>query len=28
VEDRGEDAFLVRDPWSIPLLVTAGEEDA
>jgi catechol 2,3-dioxygenase len=28
VEDRGEGAFLVRDPWSIPLLVTAGEEDA
>ena len=28
VEDRGDGAFLVRDPWSIPLLVTAGEEDA
>jgi catechol 2,3-dioxygenase len=28
VEDRDGRAFLVRDPWSIPLLVTTAGEDA
>jgi catechol 2,3-dioxygenase len=28
VEDRGGRGFLVRDPWSIPLLVTTAAEDA
>jgi catechol 2,3-dioxygenase len=28
VEDRDEGAFLVRDPWSIPLLVTTAREGA